>query len=516
MTNEALGSAAVLGLSMIENAGGVPYLLRLQTRTTLPKVRKRITTRLEEAAKRGGLTRVDLEELSAPDHGLAKGERRLQVGSGAALMTVEAGNLRISWEDADKKVRKSLPKALKEEDPDGAKSARAIAKEIQADLTTQKRRLDALYLQPHSWSYEIWRERYADHGTLAPLSRTLLWSAEKAGATHIILPTRDGSIDADGNHVDCREATMRLWHPLDSNPETVRTWRQVLMDREIVQPLRQVWRETYELTNAERDTSTYSNRFAGHIVRQHQMMALAHQNGWQCTHKVGFDVPNEDPSHIRLPAFGLQAEYWTETVTRGAPTNNSGAYLYLATDRLKFHSLDEKAQYGQGEEVPLEQIPALVFSEIMRHCDLFASVASIGLDPEWMDGGRDAEHPNDWRRTADSYWENSQNAALNMSASVRREMLATLLDRMKKTDVFQLQERHLRIVGKLNTYLIHLGSGGVQIEPTRRHICIVKLSSSRDVLPFDGDDVLSLILSKALLLERDDKIKDPVIVTQIK
>jgi hypothetical protein len=35
-------------------------------------------------------------------------------------------------------------------------------------------------------------------------------------------------------------------------------------------------------------------------------------------------------------------------------------------------------------------------------------------------------------------------------------------------------------------------------------------------LPFDGDRVLSIILSKAFMLAEDEKIKDPSIVSQIR
>jgi hypothetical protein len=35
------------------------------------------------------------------------------------------------------------------------------------------------------------------------------------------------------------------------------------------------------------------------------------------------------------------------------------------------------------------------------------------------------------------------------------------------------------------------------------------------VLPFEGDNVLSIILSKAFLLAADDKITDPTILRQI-
>ena len=44
---------------------------------------------------------------------------------------------------------------------------------------------------------------------------------------------------------------------------------------------KQAHREVYLLTDAERLTDTYSNRFAAHIVRQHQFSALCRERGWQ-------------------------------------------------------------------------------------------------------------------------------------------------------------------------------------------------------------------------------------------
>jgi hypothetical protein len=44
----------------------------------------------------------------------------------------------------------------------------------------------------------------------------------------------------------------------------------------------------------------------------------------------------------------------------------------------------------------------------------------------------------------------------------------------------------------------------------------VKAAQSSEVfLPFEGDGVLSIILSKAFLLAEDDKIKDRSILSQI-
>jgi hypothetical protein len=73
------------------------------------------------------------------------------------------------------------------------------------------------------------------------------------------------------------------------------------------------------------------------------------------------------------------------------------------------------------------------------------------------------------------------------------------------------------VTGKRSRYRIHLGSAAVHDIARDRHLCIVP---SRDAAPMpvlrlDGDEILSIILSKAMLLARDDRITDPVILRQM-
>ena len=513
---EKLGNAASISLSLLEGGVGAPYLMRLQRKISYPSVKKRITKYLEDAAGLAGMSRRDLEELSTTNHELADGNRRIPVANGTGVLTVVSGKIVLSWEDGSGKERKTLPKAVKEADPEGVKQIRALVKEIDSDLATWKDRLEGYFLQEATWDYQTWRARYADHGTLSVLSRHLVWNIERDGRTITVLPIAEGCVDSNGKMVECADGKVSLWHPLDSDAATVIAWRNTLMGLELHQPFRQAWRETFTLTDAERVTSTYSNRFAGHVLRQHQMMALGAANGWQSTHRTGFDSPDDDPTHIRIPGFGLQAEYWTSTLAADSPVTDSGSYLYIATDRVKFHRLDGKARFGRGDELPLEEVQPRVFSEILRHCDLFTSVSSISLDPEWEDRGRDAEHPNKWRREADTYWASSHRRPLEGSARTRRDMLSILLPRLKKAKYFSLEDMHLRVQGKRQAYLIHLGSAAVLLEASRKHVCIIPDAKPKKVaLPFEGDATLSTILSKAFLLVDDDKIVDPVILNQI-
>ena len=53
--------------------------------------------------------------------------------------------------------------------------------------------------------------------------------------------------------------------------------------------------------------------------------------------------------------------------------------------------------------------------------------------------------------------------------------------------------------------------------PDDSYLCIVADRSAKSALhlPFDDDAVLSMVLSKALLLAADDKITDPTITRQL-
>ena len=66
-----------------------------------------------------------------------------------------------------------------------------------------------------------------------------------------------------------------------------------------------------------------------------------------------------------------------------------------------------------------------------------------------------------------------------------------------------------------------MGSGNILMEPNDQYLCIVpggrnEKDYQKIYLPFEGDSLLSIIISKALLLAEDTKIKDDTITRQIK
>lgn len=167
---------------------------------------------------------------------------------------------------------------------------------------------------------------------------------------------------------------------------------------------------------------------------------------------------------------------------------------------------------GIDEPLPLETIPSLVISEIMRDVDLFVGVASVGNDPNWSDGGPGGRYHD--------YWQSYSFGELSATAQTRRVLLERLIPRLKIATCCTLTERFLVVRGELRTYKIHLGSGNILMSPNDQYLCIVPKQTTagheRVFLPFEGDATLSVILSKAFLLADDSKITDPTITSQLK
>lgn len=328
------------------------------------------------------------------------------------------------------------------------------------------------------------------------------------------------------------DACIDLWHPLHAENEAeILGWRDWLSELTTRQPFKQVHREVYLLTDAERNTATYSNRFAAHILKQHQFNALCAARGWKS--KLRLMVDDEAPPPTRpIPAYGMRAEFWIESLgdDYDHDTTESGSYLYVGTDGVRFYPEDAplnsshvagggygSAAYGGGEPVPampVQDVPALVFSEIMRDADLFVGVASVGNDPAWEDGGRDGRYRE--------YWAQYSFGELSASANTRRAVLEKLVPRLKIAERCSFQDRFLVVRGDIRTYRIHLGSGNILMQPGDQYLCIVpsgRTASTRGTdgvfLPFEGDRTLAVILSKALLLASDKRINDPTITSQI-
>jgi hypothetical protein len=494
-----LAGAAINALADIDDPAALETLWRLQSQIKHRALLKQLDTALVTAAARQGVTAGQLIERSVPRHGLQPdGSLERELGEYRARVTIEdAVTVRLTFTGPDGRTSRTAPAAVKDGFPDELKELKALAKEVRGTLSGERARVEALMSAGREWPYDEWCRYYRDHPVTGTVVRGLIWeyrNGEDAdGEWRATAPTAEPPGEPE---------RVRLWHPIRATVDDIRAWREQLVAERLRQPFKQAFREIYLLTPAEEETGVYSNRFAAHIVHYRQLYALFKERGWQANFLGRYDGGYDGKARAEFGDGEWRACFHHEP----AADDGSGyAPEHAATDQVRF----ERRHGRRWREVPLAEVPPLVFSEAMRDVDLFVGVTSIAADPDWTDRGED--------RYA-GYWRTATFGALTASAEVRREALERILPRLKIAGRCSLEGRFLRVRGDLGTYKIHLGSANILMEPDDSYLCIVPAARSgtgKVFLPFE-DDRLSLILSKAFLLAADGEITDESILAQIK
>ncbi len=526
-----VGNACFWALGSLPSQEGLAQLSILKARIKGTSPQKAISAALDAAARRTGLSMQDAEELCIPTYGLEEvGGGSYPVGDLIAHIQIVGSDVEETWIRAGQ-LLSSPPKDIKQANADELKRVTQVSKDIRRMLSAQRDRIDGLYLSPRKWTFADWRQRYLDHPIVGTIARRLIWKFSAGDRAESGIWHAGRIVGRTSEPLDWLEdsTSVELWHPMSVQAEVVTAWREWLAAHEVQQPFKQAHREIYPLTDAERTTATYSNRYAAHILRQHQFNALCAVRGWKNSLRLMVDA-ELPPATRLLPHWGLRAEFWVEGIGDFQNTNETGTFLYLTTDQVRFYrsdALPNRAHAGGGgyytgrwtdrasaEPLPLDSIPPLVFSEIMRDVDLFVGVASVGNDPNWLDGGATVRYRD--------YWHDFSFGELTETAKTRMQVLEKLLPRLKIASRCQLVDKFLVVRGQLRTYKIHLGSGNILMEPNDQYLCIVPSRGATQIdreklfLPFEGDQTLAVILSKAFLLAEDRKITDPTIVRQLK
>lgn len=500
-----IAGAAINALGESTDPAALQVLWLLGGRIRDRALRKQLDVAVSAAAQRHGITAAELVERSVPGHGLGPdGSLSRVIGDYTATVTIEDGrSVRLTVRRPDGRVVRSVPAALAGRFPEAAAELKALVKQVRSTLAAESRRLESALATTRTWPLRIWEQYYLRHPVTGAIARQLIWELETPSGEWITaLPGPDSMTGADGQHLPAlaEDTPVRLWHPAGADAAQVGLWRSAITSQQLRQPFKQAFREVYRLTPAEEETASYSNRFAAHILDYPRLYALLVQRGWQSNYLGPYDGGYDGDARTELMDGQWRAHFRYESIDPGP-----GAQVALAsTDQVRL----EHRTGDAWQEMPLREVPALVFSEAMRDVDLFVSVTSIGADPEWADRGEDAYR---------AYWHSFASAELTPSAQVRRAALERLVPGLKIGDRCSLTDRYLVVRGRLRTYKIHIGSGNVLMEPGSTYLCIVSARSLRDqvFLPFEEDGRLALILSKAFLLAEDDKISDETITRQL-
>lgn len=280
-------------------------------------------------------------------------------------------------------------------------------------------------------------------------------------------------VTADGECIAQKpDTSVRIAHPVDLyNRGVWHRYQQCLFEKGIRQPFKQVFRELYVKTDEERPMSN-SLRYAGNQIQPQKTVALLKGRRWVANYEEG-----------------LQKIYYKENII---------ASIYALADwfspadieapTLEWVAFYERKSY---KALKIEDIPEVIFSEVMRDVDLAVSVAHAGgVDPE----------------------------ASHSTIEMRRAIIEFTLPLFKLSNV-TLEGSHAFIKGTMGEYTVHLGSGVIH-QKAGAAINVLPVHSQhrgRLFLPFvDEDPKTAEVISKILLFAEDKKIKDPFILDQIR
>ncbi len=515
--SQKVGFACVQALGSMECTEAVSQLARLRARVKYSVALRLIEKCLRQAAERNGVTVDELEDLATPSCSL-DAEGRIEIAVGDATATVclsPVGPVVVIWRNEIGELVKSVPSRTKKAYAKEVKSVSASAKELEQAYLGQRYRLEYSFLRPRAMSPAHWRRYYIEHPLLGFLGRRLIWafSDEKGWERSGIFC--DGKIrGTDEETIDTTYATkVRLWHPLSSITSELPQWRRRIFDLGVQQPFRQAYREFYEVTEGERKTRIYSNRFAGTLMRQHQFSSLCRVRGWgyrlMGAGFDGFNIPTK-----LLPAWNMHAEFQADLPTDRKPSladsalaeqSGFGINLFLSSDQVRF--------YRDRREIEVEAVPAIVYSEIMRDVDLFTSICAVGSDETWSDQGDQGTGLPAAIRNPEE---------LSNLFALRMEMLDRLLPLMAIAPQCKIESVWVIVQGKLGTYriLIPWGTVSRMTDQAFRPITIPQeLLEAAPIdfsaLPIDVDYRTEMILRKAHVLANDWNIQSPDLIRQL-
>lgn len=266
--------------------------------------------------------------------------------------------------------------------------------------------------------------------------------------------------------------SFKIAHPTDLVKANWHEFQNEILENQIKQPFKQVFRELYVMTADEIKNQGFTNRFAGYQINASKMFAILRARNWSIDGYDGFEKTNIN-LNLRVNLY-CYADWYTSSKLESP-----------SIEAINF--FDNKT----NQFAKMSSISSVYFSEILRDIDLVISQAYVGgVDPK-----------------------------TNSSTIQMRKAIINYNLKLFNITNYQMDENHIQIFGDLNDYSMHLGTGIIHTK-AKGMLPIFPVHSQQDghiFLPFiDEDPKTSEIMSKIILLANDATINDPSILQYIR
>ena len=282
----------------------------------------------------------------------------------------------------------------------------------------------------------------------------------------------DGALrDADGGAIESE--AVYVAHPVElKKAGLLQAAMDYIVRGNVCQPFKQVMREIYCKSEQELSQEEVL-RFRGFNVDLKKCIAALKGRGWGVSDDIG-----------------LRKVYHASGIVAALFRKFDDFYLYdLENVNRELHGiffLDRKSE----EVIPLRDVEDVTFSETLRDVDLMITISA------------NAVYDYD----------------LAMSTvEIRREILRSVVSVLGLTNISFLKD-NISVKGTYGTYLINIRTGLVFKEGKGNLLLDTVYSTDKPLLLdfIDEDPMTADIVSKAVVLSRDNTLRDPAILREIK
>lgn len=282
----ALAAEAVKALALNGSSEALLYVDQISRKFKFRQVKTAAGEALEYAASELGITRAELEDRIVPNLGFDESlKRTFDYGTRSfSVYLTPALELEIFGE-SEKKL-KNLPAPGKRDDEEKAAAAYAefkqMKKQLKTVITNQKMRLEQALTAERLWNCAAWEELFVKNPVMHQFAIGLIWGTYENGELKDTFRyMEDGSFNTkDEEEFDLPSDTqIGLVHPIELSEEDLSVWKEQLSDYEIVQPIEQLERAVYRITEEETGTAELT-RFGGKLLNGLSLSGKLQGMGW--------------------------------------------------------------------------------------------------------------------------------------------------------------------------------------------------------------------------------------------
>lgn len=363
-TRGAMAAEAVRALALNGTSTALLQVDQIGRKFRFRQVKAAAAGALSSAAEQLGITREELEDRIVPDLGFDQQMERVFDYGRRNFRVLLTPALTLEVYDEKGKKLKNLPAPGKQDDPEKASASceawKLLKKQLKTVIADQSFRLEQALGSGRRWPAAGWRELFVNNPVMHPFAAGLIWGVYEEGALRETFRyMEDGSFNTaeEEEFLLPEEAVIGLVHPVSLSAGLLSVWKEQLSDYEITQPILQLNRPVYTVTEEERER-TELTRFHGHVLNGLSLTGRLLNMGWyrgEILDGGGFYdfVRTDQGITVKLEFSGCCVGYENGDVT-----------VY----GVSFHKPGEAKRVGrtwESERYRLGEVPPEYFSEMV-------------------------------------------------------------------------------------------------------------------------------------------------------